>query len=564
MQSSGNGVEAAAAPESPAPGKAPGAAPARDGGAPSLGEDGGEEGTPGVAARAGLRSLVELHQAGQRRIRCVNCHGALAALAIAHLCESLPAKARPLVAVVADEAQARALRKDLQFFLGRGAGVEGDPLGGEPVLGLPDLDISPWADASPERSTVLKRMGALFRLSQRDLLSGQVVVASVRALARRVVPKKALSELVDIIEAEEELDRDQTIKRLARSGYSRAPVCEDPGTYAVRGGVLDVFVPLYRFPVRIEFFGDLVESLRFYDPATQRTLRKTSEIYLHPVRETILTPGHRLRDRLLEELDYRNEAANQQRFVDYFAGHPTISVPEVLHELSTGRVLCTELAYGAKWTDVLEWSQEERNLTAETLYRFAFGGIYRLGVFNGDPHPGNYLFRPGGEVTFLDFGLCKVFTPDEIAEFQRLITAMVLHQDPVEVRRVWSEAGVLVDDPKLSDELIHEYFSHFFEMVLKDETMAITSEYASDSLRRFFDLSGPYGEVMKSVTLPSFMVVIQRINLGLYALFGELRAVANWRRLAEEVWPFVDRDPTTPMGEASRRWEIERGYRSAE
>ncbi len=271
-----------------------------------------------------------------------------------------------------------------------------------------------------------------------------------------------------------------------------------------------------------------------------------------------------LRDRLLEELDYRNEAENQQRFVDYFGGHPTISVPEVLHELSTGRVLCTELAYGAKWTDVLEWSQEERNLTAETLYRFAFGGIYRLGVFNGDPHPGNYLFRPGGEVTFLDFGLCKVFTPDEIAEFQRLITAMVLHQDPVEVRRVWSEAGVLVDDPKLSDELIHEYFSHFFEMVLKDETMAITSEYASDSLRRFFDLSGPYGEVMKSVTLPSFMVVIQRINLGLYALFGELRAVANWRRLAEEVWPFVDRCPTTPMGEASRRWEIERGYRSAE
>ena len=271
-----------------------------------------------------------------------------------------------------------------------------------------------------------------------------------------------------------------------------------------------------------------------------------------------------LRDRLLEELDYRNEAENQQRFVDYFGGHPTISVPEVLHELSTGRVLCTELAYGAKWTDVLEWSQEERNLTAETLYRFAFGGIYRLGVFNGDPHPGNYLFRPGGEVTFLDFGLCKVFTPDEIAEFQRLITAMVLHQDPVEVRRVWSEAGVLVDDPKLSDDLIHEYFSHFFEMVLKDETMAITSEYASDSLRRFFDLSGPYGEVMKSVTLPSFMVVIQRINLGLYALFGELRAVANWRRLAEEVWPFVDRCPTTPMGEASRRWEIERGYRSAE
>jgi transcription-repair coupling factor (superfamily II helicase) len=318
MHSSPKGVEAAAAPEPLAPGSA--AAHARAAGEALAETDASPAG--GVAARAGLRSLVELHQAGQRRIRCVNCHGALAALAIAHLCEALPQKARPLVAVVADEAQARALRKDLQFFLGRGAGVEGDPLGGEPVLGLPDLDISPWADASPERSTVLKRMGALFRLSQRDLLSGQVVVASVRALARRVVPRQALSELVDIIEAEEELDRDQTIKRLIRSGYSRAPVCEDPGTYAVRGGVLDVFVPLYRFPVRIEFFGDLVESLRFYDPATQRTLRKTSEIYLHPVRETILTPGHRLRDRLLEAGD--------------LAVHPSARTRQLLEQIESG------------------------------------------------------------------------------------------------------------------------------------------------------------------------------------------------------------------------------------
>jgi len=270
-----------------------------------------------------------------------------------------------------------------------------------------------------------------------------------------------------------------------------------------------------------------------------------------------------LRERLVEELDYRIEASNQRRFVDYFRGHPTISVPAVVDELSTERVLTTELAIGSKWADVLGWSQEQRNLTAETMYRFAFGGIYRLGVFNGDPHPGNYLFRPDGHVTFLDFGLCKVFTPEEIEEFRRLITAMVLEHDPVEVRRVWTEAGVLNDGGKLTDAAVTEYFSHFFEMVMADETQAITAEYASDSLRRYFDLSGPYGEVMKSVTLPSFMVIIQRINLGLYALFGELRAVNNWRRLAEEIWPFVDREPSTPMGEAVRAWEIERGHRPA-
>ncbi|MFN8051157.1 MAG: AarF/ABC1/UbiB kinase family protein [Acidimicrobiales bacterium] len=268
-----------------------------------------------------------------------------------------------------------------------------------------------------------------------------------------------------------------------------------------------------------------------------------------------------LRERLLEELDYGIEARNQQRFVEYFRGHPTITVPEVVAELSTSRVLCTELAIGAKWAEVLDWPQDQRNLAAETIYRFAFGGIYRLGAFNGDPHPGNYLFNPDGQVVFLDFGLCKVFTPEEVSQFERLITAMVLHADPAEVRRVWTEVGVLTDGGTLSDEAVNDYFVHFFAQVMDDVELEITTEYASDSLRRYFDLSGPHAQVMKSVTLPSFMVVIQRINLGLYALFGELRAVNNWRRLAEEIWPFVDRGPTTPMGERILEWEIGRGHR---
>lgn len=238
--------------------------------------------------------------------------GAFAALAISRLAETLPQSARPLIAVVPDEAEARALRKDLQLFLGTG-GSDGDPISAEPVLGMPDLDTSPWADVSPERSAVLRRMGVLFRLSQGPSFAGQVVVASVRSLARRVVPKQAVAGLVDFIEAEQEEDRDRLIKLLQRGGYARSPVCEDPGTFAVRGGVVDVFVPLYRFPVRIDFYGDLVESLRFYDPATQRTLRKTTELFIHPVRETILTPGNRLRERLLEAADLSSHPSARTR-----------------------------------------------------------------------------------------------------------------------------------------------------------------------------------------------------------------------------------------------------------
>ena len=56
------------------------------------------------------------------------------------------------------------------------------------------------------------------------------------------------------------------------------------------------------------------------------------------------------------------------------------------------------------------WDQAERDLAAESIYRFVFRSLYRLRAFNGDPHPGNYLFQPGGRVTFLDFGLVKHFS----------------------------------------------------------------------------------------------------------------------------------------------------------
>ena len=90
-------------------------------------------------------------------------------------------------------------------------------------------------------------------------------------------------------------DRSRRARRAcwSRGGYARTPVVEDPGTFAVRGGVLDVFVPLYRFPLRIELFGDVVESIRFFDPETQRTMRAVDEVYLHPVRETVRTRGNR-------------------------------------------------------------------------------------------------------------------------------------------------------------------------------------------------------------------------------------------------------------------------------
>ncbi len=137
-----------------------------------------------------------------------------------------------------------------------------------------------------------------------------------------------------------------------------------------------------------------------------------------------------LRDRVLEELDYRREAENQRLVAAYYDGHPTIIVPKIVDELSTRRLVTSELADGARFAELAEWSQEERDLAAETIYRFTFRSLYDVHAFNGDPHPGNYLFHGGGRVTFLDFGLVKHFSAAELQPLVDMVRYLCVEQDP--------------------------------------------------------------------------------------------------------------------------------------
>ena len=276
-----------------------------------------------------------------------------------------------------------------------------------------------------------------------------------------------------------------------------------------------------------------------------------------------LEPGplvEELRARLVEELDYRREADNQRLFAEYWEGHPFCHVPAVVDELSTERVLTTELADGARFDEVEQWSDEERNLAAEAIFRFVFGSIYRLHAFNGDPHPGNYLFKPGGQVTFLDFGLVKRFEPQEVDLIAGMLRAMVVDKDIKEYRRLIESIGMLKDGDKFTDEEVMDYFGHFYDFVQHDEVGTITPEYASETVRRFFDYGGEHAEILRAANVPPTFVVIQRINLGLYAIFGQLRATANWRRISEEIWPWTSAPPSTELGQRAAAWAAERGH----
>jgi predicted unusual protein kinase regulating ubiquinone biosynthesis (AarF/ABC1/UbiB family) len=270
-----------------------------------------------------------------------------------------------------------------------------------------------------------------------------------------------------------------------------------------------------------------------------------------------LDPGplvEELRARLVEELDYTREAENQRLFTAYYDGHPFIRIPRVVDELSTARVLTTEYANGARFAEVEGWSQHERDLAAEAIYRFVFRSLYRLHAFNGDPHPGNYLFHGNGVVTFLDFGLVKYYDPADVELFEDLIRAMVLEHDITRFRGILEEHDILRRDPSMTDDDIRDYFGHFYEFVMEDNVVTFSPEYASETVRRFFDVSSPTAHVAKKSNVPPAFVITQRINLGLHAVLGRLHATANFRMIAEELWPMVDGPPTTPMGQAEADW----------
>jgi predicted unusual protein kinase regulating ubiquinone biosynthesis (AarF/ABC1/UbiB family) len=268
-----------------------------------------------------------------------------------------------------------------------------------------------------------------------------------------------------------------------------------------------------------------------------------------------LDPGpivEELRARLLEELDYRHEALNQQRFADRYAGHPFIHVPWVRPDLSTGRVLTTELVTGARYREVQGWSAEERNMAGEAIFRFVFGSLYSIRAFNGDPHPGNYLFHGRGRVTILDFGLVKWFTQRDVQQLAEMVQTLVVQRDIHAFRRATETAGFLRPDPALTDEQVAAYFDNYNKLVLASGPVAVSPEYATEMVRTVFDANN---EVVKRANVPAPFVMLQRINLGLYAVLAGLRASADWRRIGEEIWPFVEAPASTTLGCAEGAWK---------
>lgn len=181
--------------------------------------------------------------------------------------------------VVADEHQVSLVEQDLKLF------------STSEILTYPGYEIPPYTPLSPDQQTTAARISTLHLLQ--NSTAPTILVISVEALMRRVIPTTLLDQCSELVMAENDCDRDQLISTLNNLGYEQVALVQSVGDYSVRGGIIDIFPPpfpvtdgtLINGPIRLDFFGDTIETIRCFDPISQRSYQNIEEAVLLPVHD---------------------------------------------------------------------------------------------------------------------------------------------------------------------------------------------------------------------------------------------------------------------------------------
>ena len=214
------------------------------------------------------------------RLRVEGLRGGARALLIA---EAYRARPEPYLVLAATGTEAEALAGDLAFFLGENRLT---PTLERRVHFLPGWDVPAFEPVSPSAAVVADRIAALFTLVQgRE----PVVVAAADAVTQRLLPSAALAQALRYLVEGDEIHTDSLAAHLLSWGYQRVPLVEDPGEFSIRGGVVDIFPATEPAPLRLELEGDRIESIRVFDPDTQRSGERREEVVILPAREVSLS-----------------------------------------------------------------------------------------------------------------------------------------------------------------------------------------------------------------------------------------------------------------------------------
>lgn len=234
-------------------------------------------------------------------------------------------------------------------------------------------------------------------------------------------------------------------------------------------------------------------------------------------------------DRFLEECDYELEARRQQRFGELYAGHPLIRIPAVHPGWCGPRVLTTSWCEGAGLEAFLASSPstEARERASRTLYEFYVGTLYRHGLFNADPHPGNVLFAPDGSATLLDHGCVREFERPLVDALVRLSRA-VRRDDAARTQAALGELGM--PEPEKNFEVTRSLLRGFYAPLLTPGRHAVAPDRSvsmGDGVR--------LKKRLMNMRLPGRLMFLFRIRFGLYAVLARLGAEVDWAALEDEL-----------------------------
>ncbi len=182
---------------------------------------------------------------------------------------------QPTLCVLATMQEAETFADDLRCFLGDEESVAGR------VHLYPAWDVPAFEGLSPSNEVLAAQIEGLYHLLTTN---DAVIVTSVDALAQKLIPREDFIDATFRLVPGQDLALSALVDHLLQWGYRRVPLVEEKGEISIRGGIIDLFPPLAAQPLRVEFFGDTVESLRSFDPASQRSIESMTEVTLLPMR----------------------------------------------------------------------------------------------------------------------------------------------------------------------------------------------------------------------------------------------------------------------------------------
>lgn len=260
--------------------------------------------------------------------------------------------------------------------------------------------------------------------------------------------------------------------------------------------------------------------------------------------------ANEVRDRVMEELDYRREATNQAMFAELFAGHPYIVVPKVYPDYCRTRVIVQEFVEGEPFMNAFEWDQPRRDDLAEVLFRFFYGSFNRFRLFSADPHPGNYLLLKDGKVAFLDYGLVRALDPGTLLVLLEIVLSLI--EDDRERGRSALEAIGILSSKTPEVAAVWEHLKMLNAPVLEDRQFQITAEMVQEIAAAGFDPRSSAFQTLRKVGVPGVVITVNRMSFGVASLLGRLEATNNWQAIMREMW-FGER-ASTKIGRDEQAW----------